>query len=673
MRDPIPYRKGALRELCNYQSKYPFITFEKHFAPSNGDSPIIIQCGNSQIYCGTRHFLRKTAFDEPFYSGNITKTFSMPSKVFEDLKIFEELTAAEEKVESLKEAPGCLRLEQNVQYLRVGEVDFLQFFSAHLQSIWEVFPVSRMKFQYDKYPDLLHRFASNSQLSSNLCKLLGIYMESFIDGFEMWGLCGVPIYDLQIITVSFDIWPGILKGYIKLFSCVCKKSIRFLNLNGYLPTDYLEVICVLERVMQYLFSGNPKKIGRDTETDVLVWRQIEEKNFPRLHSNYFIYSKNGWKLHADNCRHEYWCFSSFLSTGTPRKVLHTLESSINRPFRIFAKEFFNALLLSIDNELESALHLKKNERRFSEQTYLDLKTLKQLKSCKKISLEAWIATLVTIIRNPSFKRISPPSFGYVCTFIRNKKRLESDNSHNRLSNFLLQDFESLNPFWLPYINRNGFRMDMICLIESSDKAIVEILDITETRLDFYDISFIPLILKRFQESLLYRNHQHKLFPLLMKIQSSRVVIDVNFRVFFFKMLFHAISLLKNPSSKMEKLVKQFSVKLAPLILLYDIIFLKLDVIDLYRRLKNANTAPFKDYISTSTLDKLNVCTDCNSWTTIKIKKNLAYQWSNIEKMIASGDSENALRVLCLEWDHKKKTDIVTLNSILQFIKTECSL
>jgi hypothetical protein len=675
MKEPVSYRKAGLKELCNFQSKFPFIAFESMIADTPIMSSISIEGGNSQIYCGTRHFLRKTAHDEPFYSGKITDSLSA-MHAFDETKIRNEMESAEEKIESLKDSPGCLRLEQNMNYTidqTASNIDFRRFFSEHISAVINVQLVSRKRYGLNSYSNLRERASKSSLLSLEVCKLLDYYEEIGLGDLELWALCNVPLYQLGITTVPYRIWPGILKGYMQVFKCILDKAISTVKDYNFLPTEYLEVICIYERTMQYLFSGNPKKLGKGTDFEAVIWLNIKEKSFPLMSSRFFQYSTNGWKILVENYPLNFWCFSSFLTNSKPRKLFYNLEKTFGGSYAEFCDALCNSFVLSVFDEVNAVMTMDLSvSDLFDERVYKSLMKKSVLRSSARISLDLWILSVIhfltdTLLKNVTkIKKIRPISLRQICLFLHFKefKKL------SRLQKFLSKYFETVNPFWLPVIDDNGYQIDTVCIVDTSHGAIQEIFDVSDRNLDFYDRVFLPSILKKFQFGSLYQNYRIQISKYNSCFDSFWIQSSIPFRMFFFKMLFYAMYLVKKPNSKIDKLFEQYANKLAPLILLFEIISKKANEIDLFRKLKKGSFAPFKDYISIGTLSQLNLCSNNKSWVTLEISGKLSSEWTQFKRLLNAKNIYEAYDFICLEAYRDKKEYISRVQSIIRYLRDE---
>jgi hypothetical protein len=263
---------------------------------------------------------------------------------YHTIKHGEELTKAVNQINSLSYSPKALRFEQVLEYSleNVSEFKMEEYLPSSMENFLRSFGISeKCVVDKDELEELLEKV--NSQQNHRVYNPMLI--ETVHYGFQdvladeddlqlnITTVMGIPIIELNLLWVKHSTWPGILKPYLTIFRSLLEQYIATFE-KGLIPSCSLEVLCTAERILQYLFSGDVRKLGYSkvlSETGLLDW--ITAYSFPRLADPYFViqYKK------LPNIDLENWpkaqglpllnCFSTFSDIDNCRKLCFELESS----------------------------------------------------------------------------------------------------------------------------------------------------------------------------------------------------------------------------------------------------------------------------------------------------------------------------------------------------------
>jgi hypothetical protein len=663
MKDPKAYPKAGIQEICNYQSDEPFVNIPESFFTFSPD--IQINGANCQIYCGTRHFLRKTASEEPFYHGKTTNYLSEYDFKVDNSVIISEILKARELINVLKNATGSLRIEQNLDYtISKSPHDICDFFYKHLEQLIRYLSISSNEIFREEFD--IHRLKLASlkpRCGRNFFgAALDYYERHNQDSFECWTLCGIPVVYLQLQVIPYHIWPGLILAYLNIFEEMVNQAVSRKRLLGFIPTVNLEVICLFERFLQYCFSGNGMKIGRDSPLACVFFDNLVTRSFPYLSPLYFRH-KGVWEIVYEAYPTEkMFCFSSFLGYSKFRAYFFVLETFSFADLSSFA----DALIESIKRILQALFEKDLNAKTlisltsmFSNATWGEMRTKNVQIGCD-ISLKDWLKGLLTLfLPGTNVARIKPLSLRFLCNLMKNRSDDYVKNNITFLLNRLTRYFHNSNMKWLPMISDSGISHAIICSLTISDDFF-KLLDFSACGIEFYQNVFIPRLFNAFKQTKVYLNNSERISEISERaVFCCNLLQDRFFKLYFFKMLFFSGSLIRRRYNNIQKLVMIYSTKLIPLIILYyGLCSSESNIVDLFKRTKKRkhhDPEPFKDLISIKTLVDLDLYSGGSSWISLRRNENYAKELDKIEIYFDGCEYENVLKMLTLEnYEHDNR-------------------
>jgi hypothetical protein len=359
------------------------------------------------------------------------KTTSTFLNKYRTIKDSDELKKAVYQINSLAYAPKALRFEQVLDYSLENVSDFKMedYLPSSMENFLRAFGISEKCYEdKDELDSLLERISNptsypvyNPELIETVCvgfdELLNDEEDSQILQLNITTVMGIPIIELNLLWVKHDTWPGILKPYLLIFESLLRQYIKTFE-RGLIPSCSLEVLCIAERILQYLFSGDIRKLGISkvlSETGLLDW--ISSNSFPKLSPKYFLINYN--QLPTINFKE--WptaqglpllnCFSTFTDIDNCRKLCFDLETSLMTYDKKMGQQFFNFILnLSISfyvkqlttvNETGLVQRLKEEKTNIFTDTELlaFLSDKKLIKNCGSTNPDQWIKDLVEFFFN----------------------------------------------------------------------------------------------------------------------------------------------------------------------------------------------------------------------------------------------------------------------------------
>ena len=457
MTDPQPFPKAGIQSICNYQSNHPL----RAIKDKDSLDGILIQATNSQIYCGTRHFLRKKASDEPFYHGEVTNLLADYECHVQRSAVDGCIQRYRNMIEGLKNATGCMRIEQNYDFVVLENLrDMSCFFTKHLMGFVESVGLSRgliMDSEYNIHRDKVKKLA-NRKLAAKILNVFNYYEKHMSPNFFVWQIGGVPLFYLDILIVPFHIWPGLTLSYIDIFERMISDVLLKKNQMGFVPTVNLEVIAVFERFLQYLFSGNAVKLGANSLLSQVLFENVEKRNFPYLSPNFYYYEKCWAILPEKYPMNKMFCFSTFLSCSQFRSCLLRLETCLFSEFSSFTESFIEALKRILQALYEKSLGRRNSsslEGVFNEKSMKKLLSSMHAQGCD-VSLSSWTSQLIKLFGadvDPS--RIKPIPLRLLRNLVLHRfdsiDILSSSQLSSRISTFL----NNSNIKWIPLITEKG--------------------------------------------------------------------------------------------------------------------------------------------------------------------------------------------------------------------------
>jgi hypothetical protein len=314
----------------------------------------------SQIYSTTKYYFRPVASKEPFfkgpYSSFLSETLSSNHR-FESFKkkklVIEsrsEIQNAKNIIESLASAPHKMRFEQVMTY-QIGNVqDFTMasFLPVHMPQFLLVFGIATQTLSgNEEIQDFCEDNITGKDFKYNTTaiKTFEENCNRAIQGEDDFNinlvtLLGVPMLALDLMWVKNHVWPGILVPYLDMFESLINTAIVSLNadVEAYIKTNELEVYGNAERIIQYLFSGDKRKLGQTRIVEVTgLADSLQQHNYPRMHSEFYNISfdrmpcidTTAWPLHPHTEKILLNCFSEFYKeAASSRRLLYSLESCL---------------------------------------------------------------------------------------------------------------------------------------------------------------------------------------------------------------------------------------------------------------------------------------------------------------------------------------------------------
>jgi hypothetical protein len=239
---------------------------------------------------------------------------------------FEDLKEYRAKIESFADVPKRCRFEQIVNYkLDMELFDVRDYLPRHLTSFCGIFGMN--EFLLDSV-QVTHEHINQVQKMENNETTKEVVLECMRKfeanlrtrgnaNLSVFKFLNEPIYSMEFIWVKDLVWPGILKPYLLIFESFLERLFEdfYVKDLNFLDTNRLELLGNMERVMQYLYSGDVAKLGKHRILkDTLLHESIVLLNFPRFHPDFYDLSLLKINLKKWPCEEESYkislnCFS----------------------------------------------------------------------------------------------------------------------------------------------------------------------------------------------------------------------------------------------------------------------------------------------------------------------------------------------------------------------------
>jgi hypothetical protein len=239
---------------------------------------------------------------------------------------------------------------------------------------------------------------------------------------------------LDFIWARNATWPGILHPYLDMFkSAMNRFFLSFDKSTGYVPSQQLEIISIMERVMQYLFSGNSAKLGnRDLLSSTGLSEALFFNQFPCLKPNYYDLKSfevilENWPKRDENS-YIFNCSSSYLKMGPIREAVFPLEESLkfrrdlkNLGMIFYVAYFIGNIIWSSFASITNAFHSTKD---FKADISKDQRESIQI-SCK-ILFQDWKKLFIQLFLDESEPRVDSDEVAFLfCVWFQRKNDVKN--------------------------------------------------------------------------------------------------------------------------------------------------------------------------------------------------------------------------------------------------------
>jgi len=299
------YIQGGLKDLCNFQSSKAFVCCQE-WLQRRVEGNLVTQTksfGRSQIYTCTKAIFRPSKSKQPFFLAKYTECMAdlVPKQARKREMFSRFMEARLELKKDFREIIGKisnemrdstrLRFEQICHY-SVGKkykFDLDAFFDEELTSFLQIFGFNYI--QLDGSSKTLDDFLKRSAiLDDNRDSILNSFSnQTKISPISIPIFLGQELFSIEFKCVKPYVYPGILIPYCLRFKSLILRIINLSkrNQNAFVPITTLELVGNAERVMQFLFSGDSKKLGK-TAIKKIHWDVIQRRSsalFPKTYYN----------------------------------------------------------------------------------------------------------------------------------------------------------------------------------------------------------------------------------------------------------------------------------------------------------------------------------------------------------------------------------------------------
>ena len=200
-----------------------------------------------QGYSGLKTILRKRSWEEPFYNGNLTKALCRTM----------ETSSAKEK-RMINSAYEEIELGKAMEKVEMS-----------------CFKNQDLRIEIGMALEVQHLFQKGGAIVvvNTILEAANYAIDSLFNFEEDNVLNVVAVFPTQV-------FPGIMLGYLGYIGSKMQTLITRHRSKGFLTISDLELLSILERLAQYLFSGSPKKLPTLLLRELGCLRSLDQQSIP---------------------------------------------------------------------------------------------------------------------------------------------------------------------------------------------------------------------------------------------------------------------------------------------------------------------------------------------------------------------------------------------------------
>ena len=229
-----------------------------------------------QGYSSTKKLFRKRKWEEPFFTGQLTKVLSIPA--------------------SLNGKKGTKSLEEiynGSEFKKSKERVVLASSKNH---------ELRVEICMSIDVDLLSKNAESAKIVMFLMDACNSSIEAAFD------FNNFPKSELPFVLLPTSIYPGILHLFLGFFQKQLDPIIKTHKEKGFLTLGQKELVSLLERLLQFMFSGDVRKLPSILMKQLGTAYSLNTCNFPYINENLVNFDQgnmnflDAWKSNMENMR-----------------------------------------------------------------------------------------------------------------------------------------------------------------------------------------------------------------------------------------------------------------------------------------------------------------------------------------------------------------------------------